>query len=69
MKNNQIEFKMNEPIKNYSTIKIGGSAKYLAIPSSFGDCLDVFDFVTNKKLDLMHNTLGFPNMDSTRDDK
>ena len=26
-------------------------------------------FTTNKKLDLMHNTLGFPNMDSTRDDK
>ena len=52
MKNKQIEFKMNEPLKNYSTIKIGGNVKYLAIPSFFGDCLDVFDFVTNKKLDF-----------------
>ena len=44
------KFRLSEPLKNHSTIGIGGNAKYYFEPTDFKQCLEVFNFINKYRL-------------------
>ena len=46
----ECEFRQNEDLSNYSTMKIGGKVDYLFLPKNFRQVLEVIDFAKSKHL-------------------
>ena len=46
----------NESLKNYTSFKIGGKAKFVAMPADIAELIDLMDFLENKK--IKHFVLG-----------
>ena len=46
----------NESLKNYTSFKIGGRAKFVVMPSDIAELVDLIDFLENKK--IKHFVLG-----------
>lgn len=41
---------INEPLKNYTTFKIGGNADFIALPESIGQAVAVIEFLRKEKI-------------------
>ena len=40
----------NESLKNYTSFKIGGKAKFVVMPADIAELVDLMDFLENNKI-------------------